>query len=296
VKAERPVEQGATKLNTPIAPLSAREQSEIEQANQSGRRPVVFVHGLWLLPSSWDPWRAMFEEQGYATLAPDWPDDPATVEEGRAHPEVFAGKTIGTITRHFQNVIEQLNTKPAVVGHSFGGLITQKLAAQELASVSVPIDPAPFRGVLSLPVSSLKAAWPVLSNPANRNKAIMLTEEQFRFAFANAVDGEEAKQLYEKFPVPGSGAPLFQAAFANIDPRTEAKVDYKAADRGPMKFISGGNDNTVPWAVTNAAYKKQKGNQAKTEIQEIHSRGHSLVIDSGWRDVADIALDFIRRH
>jgi non-heme chloroperoxidase len=283
-------------LNTPIAPLSARELAEVEQANQSGRRPVVFVHGLWLLPSSWDPWRAMFEDQDYATLAPDWPDDPATVEEGRAHPEIFAGKTIGGITSHFENVIKQLNAKPAIVGHSFGGLITQKLAGQGLASVSVPIDPAPFRGVLSLPLSSLKASWPVLSNPANRKKAIMLTEEQFRFAFANAVDEDEAKQLYEDFPVPGSGAPLFQAAFANIDWRTEANVDYKAADRGPMKFISGGDDNTVPWSVTNAAYKKQKGNQAKTEIQEIHSRGHSLVIDSDWRDVANIALDFVAHH
>jgi non-heme chloroperoxidase len=283
-------------LNTPIAPLSARELAEVEQANQSGRRPVVFVHGLWLLPSSWDPWRAMFEEQGYATLAPDWPDDPATVEEGRAHPEIFAGKTIGGITSHFENVIKQLNAKPAIVGHSFGGLVTQKLAGQGLASVSVPIDPAPFRGVLPLPLSTLKASWPVLSNPANRKKAIMLTEEQFRFAFANAVDEDEAKQLYENFPVPGSGAPLFEAAFANIDWRTEAKVDYKAADRGPMKFISGGMDHTVPWAVTNAAYKKQKGNQAKTEIQEIHSRGHSLVIDSDWRDVANIALDFVARH
>jgi non-heme chloroperoxidase len=283
-------------LNTPIAPLSARELAEVEQANQSDRRPVVFVHGLWLLASSWDPWRALFEEQGYVTLAPDWPDDPATVEEGRDHPEIFAGKTIGSITSHFENVIKQLKTKPAIVGHSFGGLITQKLAGQGLASVSVPIDPAPFRGVLLLPLSSLKASWPVLSKPANRKKAIMLTEEQFRFAFANAVDEGEARELYEKFPVPGAGAPLFEAAFANVDPRTEAKVDYKAADRGPMKFISGGTDHTVPWAVTNAAYKKQKGNEAKTEIQEIHSRGHSLVIDSGWKEVADVALDFVKRH
>jgi non-heme chloroperoxidase len=289
-------QQGGTKLNTPIAPLSARELAEVEQANQSDRRPVVFVHGLWLLPSSWDPWRSLFEERGYSTLAPDWPDDPATVEEARAHPEIFAGKTINTINNHIVEVIKQLNTKPAIVGHSFGGLITQKLAGQGLASVSVPIDPAPFRGVLPLPVSALKSAFPVLRNPSNRKKAIMLTEDQFRFAFANAVDEKEAKELYEKYPVPGSGAPLFEAAFANIDPRTEAKVDYKATERGPMKFISGGVDHTVPWALTNAAYKKQKGNAAKTEIQEIHSRGHSLVIDSGWQDVAEIALDFIGRH
>jgi non-heme chloroperoxidase len=278
------------------APLTAREQAELEEANRSDRRPVVFVHGLWLLASSWDPWRALFEERGYATLAPDWPDDPSTVEEGRAHPEIFAGKTIDVITDHVAAVIKQLKAQPAVVGHSFGGLITQKLAGQGLASVSVPIDPAPFRGVLPLPLSALKASWPVLSNPANRKKAVMLTAEQFRFAFTNAVGEEEAKELYERFPVPGSGTPLFQAAAANIDPRTEAKVDHKASDRGPMKFISGGQDHTVPWSLTNAAYKKQKGNVAKTEIQELHNRGHSLVFDSGWQEVAEIALDFIGRH
>jgi non-heme chloroperoxidase len=278
------------------SPITARELDEIERANTSNRTPVVFVHGLWLLASSWDPWRELFESRGYSTLAPGWPDDPATVEEGRAHPELFAGKGVGAITDHLAVVIERLDTKPAVVGHSFGGLITQKLAGRGLASVSVPIDPGPFRGVLPLPRSSLKAAFPVLGNPANRKRSVMLSYEQFRFAFANAVDEQQARRLYDTYPVPGSGLPLFQAAFANLNPATEASVDSKNPARGPMKFISGEKDNTVPWAIANASYKRQKRNQAPTEIEEIPGRGHSLVMDDGWEGVAQVALDFISRQ
>jgi non-heme chloroperoxidase len=278
----------------PPAPLTPRELEEVDRANASGLRPVLFVHGLWLLASSWDPWRTLFETEGYATLAPDWPDDAEAVEAGRAHPDLFAGKSVGGVTDHFADVIARLDQKPAIVGHSFGGLITQKLAGLGLGSVSVPIDPAPFRGVLPLPRSALKAAWPVIGKPANRKRAVMLTEAQFRFAFANAVDEQEAKLLYDTFPVPGSGIPLFQAAFANINPGTEAKVDTQNLDRGPMKIISGQKDNTVPWAIANASYKRQKRNKSTTEIQEIPGRGHSLVIDSGWLEVAEVALDFIK--
>lgn len=274
-------------------PITERERSEINTANSSGRPIVVFVHGLWLLPSSWAGWREMFESAGYVTVAPDWPDDPATVEEGRARPELFSGKSVGAITDHFVEVISQLNRKPAIIGHSFGGLITQKLAGLGQASASVPIDPGPFRGVLPLPLSALKAAWPVIGNPANRGRSVMLSYEQFRFAFANAVPEREAKALYDAYPVPGSGIPLFQAAFANFNPASETKVNSKNPERGPMKLISGQKDNTVPWAIANASFKKQKRNQSITEIEEVPNRGHSLVIDSGWRDVAQIALDFI---
>ena len=277
-------------------PPTAAELAQVDQANASGRRPVVFVHGLWLLPGSWDRWRELFESRGYSTLAPGWPDDPETVEEGRRRPELFAGKSIDGITDHFAQVIGLLNAKPAIVGHSFGGLITQKLAGRGLGSVSVPIDPAPFRGVLPLPLSALKAAFPVLRSPANRKKSVMLTYEQFRFAFVNAVDEQEAKQLYERYPVPGSGIPLFQAAFANLNPSTEARVDSRTAQRGPMKFLSGEKDHTVPWAIANASYKRQKRNEAETVIQEMPNRGHSLVIDSGWQDVAEAALAFIESH
>jgi pimeloyl-ACP methyl ester carboxylesterase len=278
-----------------MATTTAHERDLVEQANASGRTPVVFVHGLWLLPSSWDRWASLFEEAGYAPVTPGWPDDPETVEEANAHPEVFAHKTIGQVADHFADLIGDLAKKPALVGHSFGGLLTQILAGRGLAAVSVAIDPAPFRGVLPLPISALRSASPVLGNPANRSRAIPLTYEQFRFGFANAVGEEEAKQLYETFAVPAPGAPLFQAATANLNPWTEAKVDSKNPDRGPLLIISGEKDHTVPWAIANASYKKQKRNPGVTEIVEIPGRGHALTIDSGWREVAETALAFVKR-
>ena len=270
-------------------------EREVETANSSGRTPVVFIHGLWLLPSSWDRWAAVFEKAGFTALTPGWPDDPQTVAEAKAHPEVFAHKTIGQVADHFADVVGRLKKKPAVIGHSFGGLLAQIVAGRGLSAASVAIDPAPFRGVLPLPISALKSASPVLGNPANRNKAVPLTFDQFRFGFANAVTEDEAKQLYDTFAVPASGAPIFQAAAANLNPWTEAKVDTKNPDRGPLLIISGEKDNTVPWAIANASYKQQKRNPGVTEIVEVKNRGHALVIDRGWTEVADTALAFVQR-
>ncbi len=278
-----------------MSTINAHETEQIERANATGLKPVVFIHGLWLLPSSWDRWATVFEEAGYTALTPGWPDDPQTVEEANANPDVFAKKTVGQVADHFDEVIRKLTIKPAVVGHSFGGLLTQIVAGRGLSAASVAIDPAPFRGVLPLPISALKSSAPVLGNPANRNRAVPLTYEQFRFGFANAVDEDEAKELYETYAVPAAGAPLFQAATANLNPWTEAKVNSKNPDRGPLLIISGEKDNTVPWAIANASYKKQKRNEGVTEIKEIPNRGHALTIDSGWREVADTALDFVKR-
>jgi non-heme chloroperoxidase len=280
---------------TPPTTITEHELAQCEQANQSGRTPVVFVHGLWLLPSSWDRWVALFEEAGYVAMTPGWPDDPDTVEEAAERPEVFAGKSIGQVAEHFETIIRGLDRKPAVVGHSFGGLLTQILAGRGLSAVSVAIDPAPFRGVLPLPISSLKSAFPVLGNPANRNRAVPLTFEQFRYGFANAVSEEEARQLYEEFAVPASGKPLFQAAAANLNPWTEAKVDTKNPERGPLLIISGEQDHTVPWAIANASYQQQQENEGVTEIVEMKNRGHAPTIDSGWPEVADTALTFVQR-
>ena len=268
---------------------------QVERANASGLTPVVFIHGLWLLPSSWDRWATAFEAAGFTALTPGWPDDPDTVEEAKAHPEVFAHKTVGQVADHYAEVIGRLKKKPAVLGHSFGGLLTQIVAGRSLSAASVAIDPAPFRGVLPLPISALRSASPVLSNPANWNRAVPLTYEQFRYAFANAVNEEEAKQLYETYAVPTPGAPLFQAAAANLNPWTEAKANTKNPNRGPLLITSGERDHTVPWAIANASYKKQKRNKGVTEIVQIPNRGHSLTIDSGWREVADIALAFVKR-
>src|ERR1700692_1697742 len=275
--------------------FTTHEQQEIDRANTQGKQPVVFVHGLWLLSSSWDRWRTLFEERGYTTLAPSWPDDPETVEQANADPQVFAHKRVGQVTQHYLDAIGQLKIKPAVIGHSFGGLIAQKLAGEGVAAVTVAIDPAPFRGVLPLPLSSLKSASPVIGNPVNYNRAVPLTYEQFRFAFANAVEEDEAHQLYETFAVPGSGVPLFQAATANLNPWTEAKVDTNNPDRGPLLIIDGELDHTVPWAIANASYKRKKRNPGVTGLIKMANRGHALVIDNGWREVADTALGFVKR-
>jgi pimeloyl-ACP methyl ester carboxylesterase len=277
------------------ATVATTTDEQVEQANASRLTPVVFIHGLWLLPSSWNRWGTVFEEAGYTALTPGWPDDPQTVEEANAKPEVFARKTIGQVADHYAQIIGQLTHRPAVIGHSFGGLLSQILAGRGLSAESVEIDPAPFRGVLPLPLSVLKSGSPVLSNPANWNRAVPLSFEQFRFAFANAVSEDEAKQLYETFAVPAPGAPLFQAAGANLNPWTEAKVDTKNPERGPLLIISGERDHTVPWAIANASYKRQKRNTGVTEIIEMPNRGHALTIDSGWREVADTALAFVRR-
>jgi len=275
--------------------ITKYEDKQIETANATGLTPVVFIHGLWLLPSSWDRWAKVFEDAGYTALTPGWPDDPETVEQANAKPEVFAHKTVGQVADHFDEVIGKLKKKAAVIGHSFGGLLTEIVAGRGLASVSVAISPAPFRGVLPLPISALKSARPVLGNPANRNRAVPLTYEQFRFGFANAVTEDEAKELYTTFAVPASGLPLFQAATANLNPWTEVKVDTKNPDRGPLLIISGEKDHTVPWAIANASFKKEKRNDGVTEIVEISGRGHAITIDSGWREVADTALGFVKR-
>jgi pimeloyl-ACP methyl ester carboxylesterase len=283
-----------SEAGTPQIPAHTAE--DIAQINENGRRPVVFIHGLWLLPSSWDRWAALFHDAGYAPITPGWPDDPETVHEAKAHPEVFANKTVGQVAEHYAEVIGRLELKPTLVGHSFGGLLTQMLAGQGLSAASVAIDAAPFRGVLPLPISALRSAKPVLGNPANRHRAVPLTYDQFRYAFANAVREDEAKELYEEHAVPAPGAPLFQAAAANLNPWTEAKVDTENPDRGPLLIMSGERDHTVPPAVSDAAYKKQLRNEGITEFVEIPNRGHSLTIDHGWRDVADVALAFLTRY
>jgi Predicted hydrolases or acyltransferases (alpha/beta hydrolase superfamily) len=256
---------------------------------------VVFIHGLWLLPSSWDAWATLFEEAGYVALTPDWPDDPRTVEGARAEPEVLAKKTLKQVADHTTEVVDALDRKPALIGHSTGGLLAQMLAGRGLSAVTVAIDPGVFRGVLPLPGSVLKGVGPFLVNPRTRGRAITLTFDQFKYGWANALDEDEAKRLYDTFHVAGSGVSLVQMGNANLNPWTEAKVDTKNPDRGPLLIIDGEKDHTVPWAIANAAYKRQRHNPGVTEIVKMENRGHSLTIDHGWREVAETALAFVRR-
>lgn len=267
----------------------------IAACNAMGRTPVVLVHGLWLLSSSWDRWAALLDEAGYAPLALPWPSDPPTVAEARAHPEAFVGQTVGGVADHLADAVGRLDRTPALIGHSFGGLLVQILAGRGLSAATVAIAPAPFRGVLPLPASALRSASPVLSSPLNRKRAIPLTYEQFRYGFANAVPAAEARELHRTYAVPAPGAPLFQAATANLNPWTEAKVDTRNPSRGPLLIVSGEQDHTVPRALTRAAYKRQRHNPGVTDFVEIEDRGHALTIDSGWRLVAETALAFVQR-
>jgi non-heme chloroperoxidase len=284
-------------MSTTASPttITDHELKQVERANATTATPVVFVHGLWLLPSSWEPWAALFEEAGYVALMPAWPDDPATVEEARANPDVLAKKTLKQTADHTTEIINTLDKKPAIIGHSTGGLLAQMLAGRGLSAATVAIDPGVFRGVLPLPGSVLRGVGPFLVNPLTRRRAITLTFDQFKYGWANALDEKEAKELYDTFHVAGSGISLVQMGNANLNPWTEAKVNTKNPDRGPLLIIDGEKDHTVPWAIANAAYKRQRRNPAVTEIVKIPNRGHALTIDHGWRDVAESALTFVKR-
>ncbi len=275
--------------------LSEQETKLVEKANAAGRTPVVFIHGLWLLPSSWQRWMDLFEEAGYAPLAPSWPGDPGTVEEARANPQALAGRGVGEVADHMAEVIGRLDRKPAIVGHSFGGLLAQILVGRGLSLAGVAVDPAPFKGVLPLPLPALRATFPVFGNPLNRGRTVTLSFDQFRYGWANALDEEQAKRIYEEFHVAAPGKPIFQAAMANLNPRAETRVDTKSPARGPLLITTGEVDHAVPPAMSRAAYKKQRRNPGVTEHLELPGRGHSLTIDDGWRGVAEPALEFVKR-
>jgi pimeloyl-ACP methyl ester carboxylesterase len=259
-----------------MASISERESREIEAANTSGATPVVFIHGLWLLPSSWANWADFFKQAGFAPLTPDWPDDPETVEEARANPDVFAKKTLKQVADHTTDVIGKLEKEPAVMGHSTGGLLAQMLAGRGLSAATVAIDPGVFRGVLPLPASVLKGVGPFLINPRTRGRAITLTFDQFKYGWTNALDEDEAKRLYDTYHVAGSGIALVQMGNANLNPGTESKVDTKNPDRGPLLIIDGEKDHTVPWAIANAAYKRRR-----TEITRVSLPGTGRVKSRG---------------
>jgi alpha-beta hydrolase superfamily lysophospholipase len=265
-------------------------------ADTATRTPVVFIHGLWLHASSWQTWVDLFHESGYDAIAPGWPGDGDTVEATRANPEAVADVGVDEVTHHYAKLIADLPAKPIVIGHSFGGLIVEKLLGDGDAVAGVAIDAAPIKGVLPLPISALRVAFVALSKPGNIDAALSLTPDQFHFGFGNALTPEESAELYERWTIPSPARPLFQAASANFNPHAQTKVEVDNEDRGPLLLTMGGMDHTVPEAITKSTYKQYRKSKALTEIVEFADRGHSLTIDHGWREVADSVLDWLRKQ
>jgi alpha-beta hydrolase superfamily lysophospholipase len=259
----------------------------------ASRRPVVFIHGLWLHATSWNRWLDLYRDAGYEPIAPGWPGEPDTVRVARENPDLVADTGIDDAVAHFAEIIGALDAKPIIIGHSFGGLLAEKLLGQDLAAAAVAIDPAQIKGVLPLPLAQIRAALPVLGNPANLHKAISLTAKQFRFGFGNGLSEEESDDLYEQWSIPAPARPLFQAAVANFALHSEAKINTANQTRGPLLLISGTKDHTVPDVTTRSTLKQYRDSTAVTELKQFEGRGHSLTIDSGWREVADATLAWL---
>ena len=257
---------------------------------------VMFIHGLWLHSTSWAAWQEFFEAAGYETLAPEWPGTPDTVAAARESADTIADHGIDDVTMHYTAIIEQLDEPPILIGHSFGGMIAEKLLGLDRAAGAVAVDAAQIKGVLPLPLAALHSTLPVFRNPANVHRAVSLTPEQFRFSFGNAVSQQESDELYERWTIPAPGRPLFEAASANFSLHSPAAVDTANDERGPLLLIAGGNDHTVPEVITKATAKQYRHSTAVTDVIEFPDRGHSLTIDGGWREVATTALEWLKKQ
>jgi len=260
------------------------------------KTPVVFIHGLWLHATSWAPWQELFAAAGYEAVAPGWPGDGDTVEATRANPDSVANHGIDDVTNHYAKIIDGLPARPVLIGHSFGGLIAEKLLGMDRGSAAVAIDAAQIKGVLQLPLSQLRGTLSIFANPANKHKAVSLTAKEFRYSFGNALSDDESNALYDQWTIPSPARPLFEAASAAFSPHSPAEVDTANEDRGPLLLTMGGKDHTVPEAITKSTLKQYRHSHAVTDLVEFADRGHSLTIDSGWREVAEACLAWLSGH
>jgi alpha-beta hydrolase superfamily lysophospholipase len=258
--------------------------------------PVMFIHGLWLHVSSWNRWVELFRSAGYDAFAPGWPGEPNTVAAARENPDIVANQSLDDLMVHCRGIIETLPSPPIIIGHSFGGLLTEKLLGEGFGLAGVAIDPAQIKGVLPLPLAQLKAGLPALGNPFNKNKAIALTKEEFRYGFGNALSQKESDELYEQWTIPSPVHGLFEVALANFSFHAASKVNTQNNSRGPLLLISGTADHTAPDVTTQSAFKLYRNSTAVTELKQFEGRGHSLTVDHGWKEVAGAILAWLHTH
>jgi alpha-beta hydrolase superfamily lysophospholipase len=265
--------------------------------NGDDKGTIVLVHGLWLTPRSWEHWVTRYSEAGYTVLAPSWPGMEAEVEALREDPSVMNGLGLGEIAEHYEKIIRNLDKPPIIMGHSFGGAIVQILLDRGLGRAGVAIDSAPVKGVLGLPLSTIRAAFPALRNPATRKKTVSLTPDQWHYSFTNTMfDDEQSRAAYERYQVPSTGRPLWQAAFANFDPKAATKVNLRNNRRAPLLFIAGGEDHVAPASTNRENAKRYGKSTAVTDYKEFAGRPHFTGAAPGWEAVADYALAWASSH
>jgi len=257
---------------------------------------IVLINGLWMTALSWENWVKRYTDKGFRVIAKSWPGMDIDINELRRNPASIATLGITEIVDHYEKIIRGLDSAPIIIGHSFGGLITQILIDRGLGAVGVAIAPAPVKGVIFLPLSTLKASFPALSNPANNHRALPLSPEQFHYAFTNHLSEEESLAVYNRYAVPGPDHVLFQAAFANFNPHAATAVDFQNNDRAPLSLISGGKDHVSPASVVEANFKLYRKTKAVTEYKEFPERTHYTLGQKGWEEVADYALEWALRH
>jgi pimeloyl-ACP methyl ester carboxylesterase len=258
---------------------------------------IVLIHGLWMTPRSWEHWIDRYESSGYRVLAPAYPGLEVEVEALRADPSPIEALTVPGTVEHLEGIIRELETPPIIMGHSFGGVLTQILLDHGFGAAGVAIDSVPAEGVKVVPLSQIKATFPVLNNPANRHRAVPFTREQFHYAFTNTLSEEESAQVYERYHIPTPGSWVWGGILANLMPgHQDTWVNFENNDRAPLLFIAGGEDHIMPASVNKSNAKRYEKSSALTEYKEFPGRSHFTVGQDGWEEVADHALTWAIEH
>ncbi len=257
-----------------------------------GPDTIVLIHGLWLTALCWERWVERYTGLGFRVIARSWPGMEGDIEQLRADPSAIAALDFTEVVDHYDGIVRELDSPPIIMGHSFGGLITEILLDRGLGAAGVAIDPAPAKGIFVLPFSTLKSSFPALKNPFDQHRAVALTPEEFHYAFVNDLDAAAARAFYDRYAVPGPNHLLFQASFANFNPHAATAVDFRNDDRAPLLLVAGGNDHVVPAAVTRANHALFAKSAATTTYHEFSDRTHFTIGEDGWEEVADFTLEW----